>query len=147
MRAPTRLHITWQDENTLKVEMDTGTQTRLFHFGDWKPVRVIASLQGDSVALWETARNGPDGSTHGSLQVTTRNMRPGYLRKNGVPYSANTVFTEYWDLFNEPNGDQWLTLTSTVDDPQYLQAPWLTALHFKREPNGTKWAPEPCSAR
>ena len=35
MAVPTRLHITWQDDNTLKVETDAGTQTRLLHFGDW----------------------------------------------------------------------------------------------------------------
>src|SRR6266571_3415842 len=33
MRMPTRLHITWQTANILKVETDTGTQTRLLHFG------------------------------------------------------------------------------------------------------------------
>ena len=32
MRVPGRLHITWQDENTLKIETDAGTQTRLLHF-------------------------------------------------------------------------------------------------------------------
>ena len=29
MRGPTRLHITWQDDKTLKIETDYGTQTRL----------------------------------------------------------------------------------------------------------------------
>src|SRR5437660_115998 len=37
MRAPTRLNITWQDDNTLKVQTDYGTQTRLLHFGNWTP--------------------------------------------------------------------------------------------------------------
>ena len=32
MRLPGRLHITWQDDTTLKVETDTGTQTRLLAF-------------------------------------------------------------------------------------------------------------------
>src|SRR5215510_1367620 len=32
MRGPTRLHITWQDDNTLKIESDYGTQTRLLRF-------------------------------------------------------------------------------------------------------------------
>src|SRR5215475_3636689 len=32
MRLPTHLHITWQDENTLKIEADYGTQTRLLYF-------------------------------------------------------------------------------------------------------------------
>src|SRR6266850_528419 len=36
MRAPTRLNITWEDDNTLKVESDYGMQIRRFHFGNWK---------------------------------------------------------------------------------------------------------------
>src|SRR5262245_48903072 len=36
MRRPGRLHITWQDDNTLRIETDEGTQTRLFHL-DGKP--------------------------------------------------------------------------------------------------------------
>ena len=56
MAMPTRLHITWQDENTLKVETDAGTQTRLFHFGNWKPQGDAATWQGDSIAEWERAR-------------------------------------------------------------------------------------------
>ena len=54
MRMPTRLHITWQDDNTLKLETDAGTQTRIFHFGpaqgaggDW---------QGVSSASWDYPR-------------------------------------------------------------------------------------------
>src|ERR1700733_5931796 len=37
MRVPTRLHITWADDNTLKIETDAGTQTRLLHFGTATP--------------------------------------------------------------------------------------------------------------
>jgi len=36
LRVPGRLHITWQDDTTLKLETDAGQQTRLFHFGNWK---------------------------------------------------------------------------------------------------------------
>ena len=149
MRVPTRLRITWQDENTLKIETDNGTQTRLFHFGAWKPDHAVPSLQGDSIAQWHLARaaRGQGTPNYGSLQVTTKNLLPGYLRKNGVPYSENVVVTEYWDLYTEKNGDQWIVITSTVDDPLYLQVPWLTALQFRREPDGAKWTPEPCSAR
>src|ERR1044072_7098652 len=32
MRMPTRVHITWQDDTTLKLETDAGTQTRIFRF-------------------------------------------------------------------------------------------------------------------
>ncbi len=149
MRVPTRLRVTWQDENTLKIETDNGTQTRLFHFGAWTPGHAVPSLQGDSIAQWHLSRaaRGQGAPKYGSLQVTTKNLLPGYLRKNGVPYSENAVVTEYWDLYTEKNGDQWIVLTSTIDDPLYLQVPWLTALQFRREPDGSKWTPEPCSAR
>ena len=43
MRMPTRLHITWQDDDTLKIETDAGAQTRILNFkpsnspgGDWR---------------------------------------------------------------------------------------------------------------
>jgi hypothetical protein len=34
-----------------------------------------------------------------------------------------------------------------VNDPVYLQSPWITAIHFKKEPNGSKWDPSPCDAK
>src|ERR1051325_10871125 len=37
MRLPIRLHITWQDERTLKIDIDAGTQTRLLHFPQTLP--------------------------------------------------------------------------------------------------------------
>ncbi len=162
MRAPTRLHITWQDDNTLKIETDYGMQTRLLHFGDWKG-QASASLQGDSLATWELPRvglgrpnpnsepdarpGGPGTPRFGDLKVTTNHFSGGYLRKNGVPYSPNAVFTEYWDLFKEPSGDQRIMLSTRVVDPEYLSAPWLTVLQFKKESGAAKWDPTPCSAK
>jgi hypothetical protein len=148
MAVPTRLHITWQDDNTLKVETDAGMQTRLLHFGDWKPQDATASWQGASAAAWEGGRGGRGaGPRGGSLKVVTTNVRPGYLRRNGVPYSEHAVLTEYWDLGSEPNGDQWITITSVVDDSKYLRVPYVTALQFRKETDGAKWDPAPCSAR
>src|SRR5215475_9369880 len=37
MRRPGRLHITWQDDTTLRIDTDEGTQTRLFHFDEKAP--------------------------------------------------------------------------------------------------------------
>src|SRR5205809_70535 len=34
MRVPGRIHITWQNDQTLKIETDAGTQTRLLYFGN-----------------------------------------------------------------------------------------------------------------
>ena len=33
MRQPTHLRITWPDDNTLQIDADYGTQSRVFHFG------------------------------------------------------------------------------------------------------------------
>jgi hypothetical protein len=143
MRAPTRLQISWLDDNTLKVESDYGMQTRLLHFGPWKGGGQ-ASWQGDSVARWEGAGRGAGG---GNLVVNTSNLRAGYLRKNGVPYSANATMTEYWDLITEPTGEQRILMLLIVTDPQYLQLPWTVPVHFKKEPNNAKWDPTPCNAK
>jgi hypothetical protein len=152
MRLPGRQRVTWEDDNTLKVEFDAGMQTRLLHFGAWTAPGGEATWQGDSVAEWVTpprGRGGPPGAPppqFGYLKVVTTHMRPGYLRKNGVPYGANTVLTEYWSVHRERNGDQWLVVTTMIEDPQNLQVPWLTSPNFKREADGSKWDPAPCSS-
>ena len=105
-------------------------------------------LTTGSLPPFANAAQPPAGKPNtGSLTVVTTRLRPGYLRKNGVPYSANTLLTEYFDLSKEKNGDQYLTVTTIVDDPQYLEVPFVTSTHFRKEPDGAKWAPEPCSAR
>lgn len=145
MRAPTRLNISWQDDQVLKVETDYGQQTRLLHFAPSRPAGGEPSWQGDSTANWEAVGGRGGAPRTGNLRVATRNLRPGYLRKNGVPYGANTTLTEYWDLFAGRNNEQWLVITSIVSDPQHLQRTWITSLNFKKEPNGAKWDPTPCS--
>ena len=147
MRLPIRMHITWQDDNTLKMETDLGMQTRSFHFGNWKSPGGEPTWQGDSKANWEVARGAGSGSSPGgSLTVVTTHMRAGYMRKNGVPFSANAVLTEYFDLAKESNGEQWLVDTIILDDPLNLQVPWTTPIQYKKEPDGSKWDPTPCSA-
>src|SRR4029079_10069346 len=53
MRQPGRLRISWQDDQTLKFEFDTGTQTRLLSFDSAKRPPAERSLQGFSAAQWE----------------------------------------------------------------------------------------------
>jgi hypothetical protein len=150
MRVPGRLHITWPDENTIKVEMDSGMQTRIFHFNAAPPADEKPSLQGYSVATWDgppPGRGARGPMRAGSLKVVTTHLKPGYLRKNGVPYSENTVLTEYYSRTKEDNGDSWLIITTIVDDPMYLAQPFITSTHFKMEPNGSKWMPSACEAK
>src|SRR5262245_20014908 len=58
MRLPERLHISWQDDNTLRIETSEGTQTRLFHFEGKVPVNGERTWQGYSVANWERPPRG-----------------------------------------------------------------------------------------
>jgi hypothetical protein len=150
MRVPGRLHVTWQDDNTLRIDTDAGTQTRLFHFGRKEPPAVEPTWQGHSVALWEPGAGGRRGAAPvlgGSLKVVTTALRPGYLRKNGVPYSANAILTEYYNATREDNGDSWLIVTTVVEDPQYLNGRFLTSSHFKKLSDASGWKPTPCAAR
>jgi hypothetical protein len=150
LQQPGRLHITWRDDNTLQIDADAGTQTRLLHFGAALLPSAPAALQGYSEAHWEGVRMGrgvrmqakPD-----SLGVITRHMTPGYLRKNGVPYSANAVLTEYFNILGGPDGQAYLSVTMQVDDPTYLAAPHLATNIFKKIPDGSGWDPTPCWAK
>ncbi len=147
MRVPGRLHITWENDSTMKIETDAGTQTRLFHFGGKAPDTEKSSWQGWSEAQWEPAKTGRGEPKAGDLKVVTTHLLTGYLRKNGPPYSANAVLTEYYDRISAPNGDQWLVVTTEVDDPQYLSSPFITSTHFKKQSDAKGWMPEPCSSR
>ena len=145
MRIPGRLHVAWQDDNTLRVDTDAGTQTRLFRFGPGAPASGPATWQGTSNARWETATGGAAAGA-GSLTVVTTNVRPGYLRRNGVPYSGDVSVTEYFDVASHPSSGQVLIVTTVVEDRQYLQRPYIVSSHFKKEMDGSKWDPSPCTA-
>ena len=155
MRLPERLHVTWQDDNTLRMEIDAGTQTRVFHFSQEKDAqRGEPTWQGDSSARWEMPIRPPGGGAPttgptgaGDLKVITTHMRAGYLRKNGVPYSENAVLTEYYDVVKESDDNLWLILTSVVDDPLYLQQSFIISTHFRKQSDASGWNPTPCSAR
>jgi hypothetical protein len=175
MRMPTRLRISWQDDDTLKIETDAGQQTKLLFFAPSRPPsggppgpvdRMGAlgpvdrmgprTLQGHAVAEWVDVFTGGRGGRGGggraegpaygtgALRVVTTNLRDGYLRKNGVPYSQNATVTEYFDRVPGPDGAQWLVVKTTVADPTYLNQPYLTSSHFMREPDESKWRPGPC---
>jgi hypothetical protein len=161
MRMPIRLRISWENDTTLKVESDNGQQVRLFSFQPPGSSRALAaagqpSWQGVSVAQWETAQEGrglPPGAAgrgggapplSGSLKVLTTNLRPGYLRRNGAPYSGQAVYTEFFDRVPGPNNESWLIVTSVLDDPTYLAQPFNLTTQFKREPDASKFSPRPC---
>ena len=153
MRLPGRIHITWQDDETLKIETDAGSQVRLLSFT--MPKGQPGDLQGVSVASWDRPVStmgfnfglGGLNGQGGSLKVVTTKMKPGYLRKNGVPYSADTVLTEYYDRLDVPNGESLLVISTEVVDPMYLARPFWTSTHFKKQNDASGWHPTSCSAK
>ena len=170
MRQPTHLRIAWQDDNTLKMDADAGTQTRLIHFippppggqmnyqsGVYSPADppkfdappgTAASLQGYSAAMWTSA--GGDRENYdrgGSLKVVTSRMKPGYYWRNGMPYTENAVMTEHFRLLELPDRSAWIILVLIVEDPEYLTQPFIVNYQFKKLPDGSKWNPGPCSIR
>jgi hypothetical protein len=165
MQRPGRLHISWQDDNTLRIDADAGTQTRTFHFEPGGMAMHPAAMpqeapswQGYSVADWEMLRGrrgapppaplekddiAPPGKS-GSLKVVTTDMLPGYIRFNGVPYSGNAVLTEYFDIITGMNGEPYLIVLAEVSDPTYLNGLFVRSYQFKKLPDATGWDPTPC---
>jgi hypothetical protein len=168
LQVPGRLHIYWQDDNTLRMDTDSGTQTRVFHFGGPPPRNEAPSWQGYSVAAWgggeaRDRRDGQGGPVQDSagrlvvareqrkeadyLKVVTTRMRPGYLQKNGVPYSGDALLEEYFDTFSDPyTQNTWLAVTTVVTDPRYLIEPLIMHAHFKKIPDVAGWDPTTCRA-
>jgi hypothetical protein len=189
-RLPTRLQISWQDENTLKLDFDLGTQSRVVYF-DKSKVPGERSLQGHAIGEWVDLpapgrggggggnapvagragappagglpaaaapagggragapagagrAAGPPGPRAGGLKIVTTNLRPQYLRQNGVPVSDKAVVTDYLDIVPAPDGSQWLVVKTMVDDPTYLSGWYNVSSQFKKEANAAKWNPTSC---
>ena len=152
MRLPGRLHITWPDSEHAEdrdrhrhADAAVALRRRARRRGTNPP-----SLQGYSAAEWEFpgGRGAPGSRVSGQLKVVTTRMKPGYLRKNGVPYSAAAVLTEYVSqLTDDDDGTRYLTVTTMLDDPTYLQQPWVRTSQFRRQADAKGWNPTPCSTR
>jgi hypothetical protein len=161
MRLPGRLRISWQDDLTLKIETDAGSQTRLLHFPapgsnvSTAAAPVPRTLQGSSIAEWQRGGGQQDAflgrgvgaagaQRWGGLKVVTTNMLAGWLRPNGVPYGERATVTEHFTRFTHPVAGDWFVVTTVVEDPQYLTGPFITSSNFKKEPNDSKFRPIPC---
>ena len=161
LRVPGRLNISWLDDNTLKIEMDAGTQTRTLHFGQ-ATAPSQRSLQGYSVATWETGARGggfggfpggggggggrggaaPAAPRWGQLKVVTTNTTGGYLLSSRNTYSENAVLTEYFAAHSD-FGNDYMTVVASIEDGGN---PRIVSSTFKKEPNGSKFKPSGCEA-
>lgn len=160
MRLPARLHVTWDDDHTLKMEIDAGTQTRRFFFENTPQLATVhpapaePSWQGYSLARWDFPPGGRGavaparGTTRvGQLRVVTNHLRPGYVRRNGVPYGSNTTLTEYFLRLVDQGGQEYLVVTTMLDDPTYFQPPYIKTYEFKKQRDATGWNPRACGAK
>jgi len=158
LRIPGRLHITWADDDTLRIDADQGTQTRLLHFKAPQIQDAEGSWQCNSGARWEPAVRGSgspqqglgatrEGNRGRSLEVVTTQMRTGYLRKNGPPYGNHAVLKEFFDLSVERNGDTWFVVTTIVEDPYNLTEPFVTSTNFKKQKDAAGFSPTACTSR
>jgi hypothetical protein len=77
----------------------------------------------------------------------TTSLAPGYFRKNGVPFSGDAVLTEYVARVSGQQNDEYLLVTKILEDPQYLNAPYVRTVQFKKQNDATGWNPTPCAAR
>ena len=149
IRQPTRLRLSWADDETLLLQLDAGDQERQLRFTETVPAG--PSLQGHSQAQWyrQTQSRGvfglrtpPEG---GSLHVLTTHLSPGYLRPNGVPYGPKATVQEFFNSFSLPDGKgEWLIVTTVVNDPDYLTTELVMSTQFKKEARRAGWNPRPC---
>ena len=143
------MRIRWENDDTLLLEFDAGTQTRRFHFGAPRPAGA-RTLQGHSAGAVVPAAAEPRDlrprrrARGGSLEVVTTNLTAGYLRPNGVPYSERAVVKEFFDSFTLPEDGTWLIVTTVVGDPEYLTQEFVISSQFKKETELSKWNPRPC---
>jgi len=140
MRQPGRIHITWQDENTLKMEFDAGTQTKLVHFGLTSSAATgPRSWQGYSVGEWaRPGRNAvADARVSESVQQGTVPGGGGGGLRGAPPRSAamfeggslKVTTTNFRDGYLRTNGVPYSENASLVE-------------HFDRLPataNGDVW--------
>jgi hypothetical protein len=148
MRMPTRLKISWASDDVMKIETDAGVQTRELNFAGRGAATGPRTMQGYSVADWQLpapAGNGQPRPPGGVLHVVTTNHTAGWLRKNGVPYAENAGVTEFYDRWQSPDGKEWMSVTTVINDPVNLNGPFYTSSHFRREDNDSKWRPKPCT--
>ncbi len=153
MNEPARLKISWEDDQTLKMEIDAGMQTRRFHF-DENTDPGEPSRQGFTTASWDRGIERPTGGSLGTrggygnkgrtLIAQTSNLIPGYLRKNGIPFSNQTTVTEYIEVISLADGNDWLFDIIIVEDPVFLREPWVVSRNFKKENDDSMWNPQDC---
>jgi hypothetical protein len=83
------------------------------------------------------------GVSHGTwngdvLTVTTTHLKAGFVRRNGVPASDRAIVTEHFARHGA-----YLTAVVIVDDPIYLEEPYVTSVTWMLDPRQQLAPPPP----
>ena len=149
MRIPGRFRFSWEDDNTLRIDADAGMQTRILRFNGLPLEAQPSTPHGRSAATWRATGGRAVGSLPvaqkgGELNVVTTNMTAGHFFRHGIPYSDQAVYRESFTIL-EDRGVEYLLLTTILDDPTYLEGPYIRTLHFRKEADAAGWDPGPCA--
>ena len=83
------------------------------------PVNARHTYEGFSTGRWEGNR----------LAIETTHLKAGFLRRNGIAHSDRARMLEYF-----VRHDDYLTLVTAVDDPLYLDEPFVRSTDFRLDP-------------
>jgi glyoxylase-like metal-dependent hydrolase (beta-lactamase superfamily II) len=83
------------------------------------PAKARHTYEGFSTGRWEGSR----------LAIETTHLKAGFLRRNGIAHSDRARMLEYF-----VRHDNYLTLVTAVDDPLYLDEPFVRSTDFRLDP-------------
>jgi len=83
------------------------------------PAAARHTYEGFSTGRWDGNR----------LAVETTHLKAGFLRRNGIAHSDRARMLEYW-----VRHDDYMTLVTAVDDPLYLDEPFVRSTDFRLDP-------------
>lgn len=140
VRQPGRLHIDWENDNTLRIAFDAGTQTRLLHFDPAQRATGERTWQGHSFAEWERPpqpRGGTSRAQIGNIEGPAAPGGGGRGQRGGPPPtesiydggSLKVTTTNFREGYLRKNGVPYSEQASITE-------------HFHRlpaHPNGDAW--------
>ena len=138
LRVPGRLHITWQDDQTLRLDTDAGKQTRIFHFGGWKAARPAPhTIQGDSVG--GVGRRRPRRHRRRDESRRRRTSRPASCARTACRTARTRRVTEYYELITQPDGSPLMVVTISRPIRYICGSRSSSARSSRKKPSDAKW--------
>ncbi len=161
MHLPGRLRITWEDDSTLKLDADAGTQTRVFRFhrGQTRSPGLTPQTPSQAGRVTRPRSGNSTAADAGAAACGPGRGRPARVAESGDDPAAAGLLPEERDSLQRKrradedfktltdSGIDYLVVTNFLEDPQYLAQPYVRSVQFKRQPDAKGWNPTACSAR